>query len=152
MVHIAEIAIDYIKKNIKGFIEKGKGLMEKSCKTCTYYPCTRINCGKVCNQYKTEVQEILEGIDKILEEGYQDWERTKIGGNMKKGEEKTLLEIIEEIAKGKIKTDLYLHYEYGLYYTFYIDSFKLIADNGTGLIISKVLNDKFKLEHKVKEE
>lgn len=63
---------------------------------------------------------------------------------MKKGEEKTLLEIIEEIAKGKIKTDLYLHYEYGLYYTFYLDSFKLIANNGTGLIISKVLNDKFK--------
>lgn len=63
---------------------------------------------------------------------------------MKKGEEKTLLEIIEEIAKGKIKTDLHLHYEHGLYYTFYLDSFKLIADNGTGLIIKKVLNDKFK--------
>lgn len=64
---------------------------------------------------------------------------------MKIGEEKTLLEIIEEIAKGKIKTNIYLHYEYGLYYTFYIDNFKLIADNGTGLIIGKVLNDKFKL-------
>lgn len=71
---------------------------------------------------------------------------------MKKGEEKTLLEIIEEIAKGKIKTDLYLHYEYGLYYTFYIEDFKLIADNGTGLIIGKVLNDKFKLDHKIKRE
>ena len=56
--------------------------MEKTCKTCIYYPCLRIDCGKVCNQYKTEVQEILEGIDRILEEGYQDWERTKIGGNM----------------------------------------------------------------------
>lgn len=74
MVHIVEIAIDYIKKNIKEFIEKGKGLMEKSCKPCIHYPCLRIDCGKVCNQYKTEVQEILEGIDKILEEGYQDWE------------------------------------------------------------------------------
>ena len=70
---------------------------------------------------------------------------------MKKGEEKTLLEIIEEIAKGKIKTDLYLHYEGGLYYRFYIDSFKLIADNGTGLYIHKVLNHKFKLEHKIQE-
>lgn len=63
---------------------------------------------------------------------------------MKIGEEKTLLEIIEEIAKGKIRTDLHLHYEHGLYYTFYIDDFKLIASNGTGLIIKKVLNDKFK--------
>jgi len=63
---------------------------------------------------------------------------------VKIGEEKTLLEIIEEIARGKIRTDLHLHYEYGLYYTFYIDDFKLIANNGTGLIIKKVLNDKFK--------
>lgn len=63
---------------------------------------------------------------------------------MKIGEEKTLLEIIKEIAKGKIRDDLHLHYENGLYYTFYIDDFKLIAPNGTGLIIKRVLNDKFK--------
>lgn len=75
-----------------------------------------------------------------------------IYGGMEKGEEKTLLEIIEEIAKGTIKTDLYLHYEYGLDYTFYINSFKLIADNGTGLYIHKVLNDKFKLIREIRKE
>lgn len=70
---------------------------------------------------------------------------------MKKGEEKTLLEIIEEISKNKIRTDLYLHYEYGLDYTFYIDDFKLIAYNGTGLYINKVLNHKFTLIRKLKK-
>lgn len=78
MVLIVEIAINYIKESIKEFIEKGKGLMKKSCNNCIYYPCLRIDCGKVCNQYKTEVQEVLEGIDTILEEGYEDWERNAI--------------------------------------------------------------------------
>ena len=64
---------------------------------------------------------------------------------MKIGEKKTLLEIIKEVAQGKIKNNLYLEYEYGLSYTFYLDDFRLIAYNGTGLIISKVLNDKFRL-------
>ena len=73
IVLIVETAIHYIKENIKGFIGKGKNLMEKTCKTCIRF-CLNKNDGKVCNQYKTEVQEILEGIDKILEEGYQDWE------------------------------------------------------------------------------
>ena len=70
---------------------------------------------------------------------------------MKIGEEKTLIEIIEEIANGKIKTDLELHYEYGLTYHFHIDDFRLIAYNGTGLYIGKVLNHKFKLERKYKK-
>lgn len=70
---------------------------------------------------------------------------------MKIGEEKTMLEIIEEIAKGKIKTDIELRYEYGLTYHFYIDSFKAIAYNGTGLYIGKVLNDKFKLVSRYKK-
>ena len=39
---------------------------------------------------------------------------------MKIGEEKTLIEIINEIAKGKIKKDLKLHYEYGLTYHLYM--------------------------------
>lgn len=71
---------------------------------------------------------------------------------MKVGETKTLLEIIEEIAKNKIRTNLYLHYEYGLDYTFYIDDFKLIAYNGTGLYINKVLDHKFTLIRKIKKE
>lgn len=65
---------------------------------------------------------------------------------MKIGEEKTLIEIINEIAEGKIKKDLELHYEWGLYYHFYIHDFKMIARNGTSLRIGKCLNDKFRLE------
>jgi hypothetical protein len=65
---------------------------------------------------------------------------------MKIGDEKTILEIIQEIARGKIKKDLELHYEWGLRYRLYIDDLKLIAYNGTGLRTGKVLNEKFKLE------
>lgn len=68
------------------------------------------------------------------------------------GETKTLIEIINEIALGKIKKDLKLHYEYGLTYHLYINDLKLIAYNGTGLYIGKVLNDKFKLEGYYKKE
>ena len=70
---------------------------------------------------------------------------------MKIGEEKTLLEIIQEIAQGKIKKDLDLHYEWGLRYRLYIDTLRLIAYNGTGLMAGKVLNDKFRLEGYYKE-
>lgn len=68
------------------------------------------------------------------------------------GETKTLIEIINEIALGKIKKDLKLHYEYGLTYRLYINDLKLIAYNGTGLYIGKVLNDKFRLEGYYKKE
>lgn len=71
---------------------------------------------------------------------------------MKIGEEKTLIEIINEIAQGKIKKDLELHYEWGLRYRLFIDNLKLIAFNGTGLMPGKVLNDKFKLEGYYKKE
>lgn len=71
---------------------------------------------------------------------------------MKIGEEKTLIEIIEEIAKGKIKKDLRLHYEWGLSYHFYIEDFKMIADNGTGLRMGKCLNDKFRLDRYYKKD
>lgn len=64
---------------------------------------------------------------------------------MKIGDEITLLSIIEEIAKSKIKKDIKLKYEYGLTYRLYIDDLKLIAYNGTGLYTGKVLNDKFKI-------
>ena len=45
--------------------------MEKTCKTCTNLCNKR---GEVCNLYKGEVQEMLKEIDKILEEGYLDFE------------------------------------------------------------------------------
>ena len=71
---------------------------------------------------------------------------------MKIGDEKTMIEIINEIADGKIKKDLELHYEWGLRYRLFIDDLKLIAYNGTGLRIGKVLNDKFKLYGYYKKE
>lgn len=72
---------------------------------------------------------------------------------MKIGDEVSLLEIIQEIAKGKIKKDIKLRYEYGLTYRLHIEDLKLIAYNGTGLYAGKVLNDKFKiLGYYVKEE
>lgn len=70
---------------------------------------------------------------------------------MKIGDEKKLIEIFNEIAEGKIKKNLSLHYEYGLTYRLYLDDLKMIAYNGTGLRIGKVLNDKFRLEGYYKE-
>ncbi len=64
---------------------------------------------------------------------------------MKIGDEVSFLEIIQEIAKGKIKKDVRLRYEYGLTYRLYINDLKLIAYNGTGLYAGKILNDKFKI-------
>lgn len=71
---------------------------------------------------------------------------------MKIGDEKTMIEIINEVASGKIKKDLELHYKYGLTYHLYIDDLKMIAFNGTGLRVGKVLNDKFKLTGYYKKE
>lgn len=45
--------------------------IEKTCKTCINLCNKR---GEVCNKYKGEVQEMLKKIDRLLEEGYQDWE------------------------------------------------------------------------------
>lgn len=63
--------------------------MEKTCKTCINL-CNKK--GEVCNLYKGEVQEMIKEIDKkltveeavriIQEEGYYDFERNEIGGNM----------------------------------------------------------------------
>lgn len=73
---------------------------------------------------------------------------------MKIGETKKFVEIINEVASGKIKRDLILRYEYGLTYHFRIEDLTLVAYNGTGLYEGKVLNDKFTLEryYKKKEE
>ena len=70
--------------------------IEKTCKTCINLCNKR---GEVCNKYKGEVQEIIKEIDKkltveeavriIKEEGYMDFERTKIGG----------IELKEEVKK-----------------------------------------------------
>ena len=59
--------------------------IEKTCKTCINLCNKR---GEVCNLYKGEVQEMIKEIDRkltveeavriIKEEGYMDFERTKI--------------------------------------------------------------------------
>lgn len=71
---------------------------------------------------------------------------------MKIGETKPLIEFINDIANGQNKKDLELRYEWGLTYHFYIDDFKMIAYNGTGLCIGKCLNDKFELKGYFKKE
>ena len=40
--------------------------IERTCNNCTYYPCTRINCGVVCNQHKFEHEKMTREIDKKL--------------------------------------------------------------------------------------
>lgn len=45
--------------------------IERMCQNCTYYPCLRINCGRVCDNHKFESEEMIE---KLRTEGYQDWE------------------------------------------------------------------------------
>ena len=42
--------------------------LKRECINCIYYPCLRITCGEVCNQYTTEVQELMKEIDKLLED------------------------------------------------------------------------------------
>ena len=63
--------------------------MEKTCKTCINL-CNKRGEVEQCNNHRSEVQEIIKEIDRklpieqvvriIQEEGYYDWERTKIGG------------------------------------------------------------------------
>jgi len=81
------------------------GYYKKTCKTCINL-CNKRGevCGKLCENYKGEVQEMLREIDimledmeeefwaeqerlreeekitKLLEEGYMDFERNEIGG------------------------------------------------------------------------
>ena len=77
--------------------------IEKNCKTCINLCNKR---GEVCNKYKGEVQEMLREIDKkltveeavriIKEEGYMDFERTKIGEKM---------EVTDKVIRQFIDTD-----------------------------------------------
>ena len=63
--------------------------IEKTCKTCINL-CNKRGEVEGCDRYKGEVQEMIKEIDKkltveeavriIKEEGYMDFERTKIGG------------------------------------------------------------------------
>ena len=63
--------------------------MEKTCKTCINL-CNKRGEVERCDRHRSEVQEMLREIDKkltveeavriIKEEGYMDFERTKIGG------------------------------------------------------------------------
>ena len=77
--------------------------IEKTCKTCINL-CNKK--GEVCNKYKGEVQEMIKEIDKnltveeavriIKEEGYMDFERTKIGEKM---------EVTDKVIRQFIDTD-----------------------------------------------
>lgn len=63
--------------------------IEKTCKTCINL-CNKSGEVEQCKNHRSEVQEMLREIDKkltveeavriIKEEGYMDFERTKIGG------------------------------------------------------------------------
>lgn len=61
---------------------------------------------------------------------------------------KTLIEIFNDIAKRKIRRDkIKLRWEHGGCYTLFVDdaAWKLIHDNGTSLVMKKVLNNKFEI-------
>lgn len=56
-------------------------MTERKCIKCIHYPCLKVNCEKdnteVCDLYETEVSRAIK---KLREDGYEDWERSKIGG------------------------------------------------------------------------
>ena len=47
--------------------------MEKTCKTCINL-CNKRGEVEGCDRHRSEVQEMIKKIDKILEEGYLDFE------------------------------------------------------------------------------
>lgn len=47
--------------------------IEKICKTCINL-CNKRGEVEGCDRYKGEVQEMIKEIDKLIKEGYQDWE------------------------------------------------------------------------------
>lgn len=57
--------------------------MERKCIKCIHFVCTREECSaentEVCDLYETEVSRAIK---KLGEEGYIEFERSKIGGNM----------------------------------------------------------------------
>lgn len=42
--------------------------IERKCINCCYYPCLRINCGKVCDNHKFGHEKMIEEFE------YYDWE------------------------------------------------------------------------------
>ena len=34
--------------------------LERTCNNCTYFPCLRINCGKVCDNHKFEHEVMIK--------------------------------------------------------------------------------------------
>lgn len=64
-----------------------------------------------------------------------------------------LIDIINDIAEGKIKEkEIKLGYGAG-YYTYYVEEDKIINDtNGTGLYINKCLNDEFEILESVEQD
>ena len=79
--------------------------MEKTCKTCINL-CNKRGEVEGCDRYKGKVQEMLKEIDEkltveeavriIKEEGYMDFERTKIGEKM---------EVTDKVIRQFIDTD-----------------------------------------------
>lgn len=62
-----------------------------------------------------------------------------------KAYEMTVSEFLKNVLDKNITNDTQISYE-GMYYTFYIESFKFINNtNGTGLIIKSVLDDKIEV-------
>ena len=45
-------------------------LIKRECNNCTYNPCLRINCGKVCDNHKFEHEKLIEK----LKEDYIEFE------------------------------------------------------------------------------
>lgn len=64
-----------------------------------------------------------------------------------------LIDIINDIAEGKIKEkEIKLGYGAG-YYTYYVEEDKIINDtNGTGLYINKCLNDEFEILETIEQD
>lgn len=56
--------------------------MERKCIKCIHFVCTREECSaentEVCDLYETEVSRAIK---KLREEGYEGFERSKVGGN-----------------------------------------------------------------------
>lgn len=73
-------------------------MTERKCIKCIHFPCLKVNCSaentEVCDLYETEVSRAIK---KLREEGYIEFERSKIGGNMNKFQ-KELIEKCKEVS------------------------------------------------------
>ena len=83
--------------------------MERKCIKCIHFPCLKVQCEaqntEVCDLYETEVSRAIK---KLREEGYYDFERREIGGNMR---EKYRFNVDEEQAIEYLKNDIRMNRE-----------------------------------------